>query len=192
MARPRKYEAVVIGTSAGGLQAITAIIGDLPASFRLPIVIVQHRSKDQRELLEEVLQQKCQLRVKQADEKENLLPGTAYIAPPDYHLLLELDKTFSLSTDPPVLFSRPAIDVLFESAAIAYGKRVAGILLTGASSDGTKGLLAIRKSGGYTVAQDPAEAQFPLMPKSAIMGGAAQKILTLRGINECLKKIGNV
>src|SRR5687768_11295250 len=115
-----KYDAVVVGTSAGGLNALTTILGKLPRQYKIPIIVVQHRSKDSLELFEDVLQQKCRMRIKQADEKEAINPGMIHVAPPDYHLLVEIDKTFSLSADPPVQFSRPSIDVLFESAALAF------------------------------------------------------------------------
>lgn len=184
-----KYKAIVIGTSAGGLHALSALIEKLPGNYPLPIVVVQHRSKELRELLEEVLQSKCVIRIKQADEKEKLESGYVYIAPPDYHVLVEKNNTLSLSSDPPVRHSRPSIDVLFETAAIVFKNSLIGIILTGASNDGTAGMQAIKKHGGLTIAQDPAEAQFAYMPKSAIETKAIDKILSLSEIQKFLSQI---
>lgn len=183
-------EAVVIGTSAGGLYALTSILEHLPSDYRLPVIIVQHRSKDEKTLLEEVLSQKCAIKIKQADEKEKIKGGTVYFAPPDYHLLIEQDHTFSLTSDNRVNYSRPSIDVLFESAAFVYHKKLVGILLTGANQDGAAGIRRIRKNGGITIAQDPAEALFPIMPQAAISTGCVQHTLTLNGIKSFLINIG--
>lgn len=181
-----QYKAVVIGTSAGGLNALTYILKSLPYDFPCPIIIVQHRSKDQKFLLEQVLQHKCQITIKQADEKEKINPGTIYIAPPDYHLLVEGDKTFSLSADDYVKFSRPSIDVLFETASEVYKSNLVGIILTGANDDGTDGIKSIVSHGGHTIAQDPAEAQFPQMPIAAIRSNYIKEIMSLKGITEFL------
>ncbi len=177
-----KYQAIVIGTSAGGLAALMGILRQLPADYSLPIMIVQHRFRDQKNLLEEVLQNKCEIEIRQVDEKERIESGIIYIAPPDYHLLIESDRTFSLSSDPFVSFSRPSIDVLFESAASVYGRSLVGILLTGANKDGAAGLNAIRKAGGLTIAQSPADAEYPYMPQAAIDAGAARLVLKLSEI----------
>ncbi len=182
MSEVGKHKAIVIGASAGGLSALTALFGDLPANFPLPIMVVQHRYRDQLNLLEEILQNKCKIRIRQVEEKEKILPGTVYIAPPDYHLLVEEDFTFSLSSDPLVSFSRPSIDVLFESAAIAFKRSLVGIVLTGANKDGAAGLLAIKKQGGLTVAQSPAEAEYPYMPQAAVDKGGAMLVLSLEEI----------
>src|SRR5215210_1601356 len=135
----RKYEAVVIGVSAGGLNALSEILSKLPVHFSMPVIIVQHRMKDDNQLLEEVLQSRCSIRVKQADEKEIIRSGMVYTAPANYHLLVETDRTFSLSNDALENFSRPSIDVLFETAAEVYKNELIGIILTGASNDGAKG-----------------------------------------------------
>jgi two-component system chemotaxis response regulator CheB len=180
------FDAVVIGVSAGGLYALTHILQALPAHYPVPVVIVQHRSKDERNLLEEVLQTKCRVRIRQADEKEPVQSETVYMAPPDYHLLIEKDKTFSLSFDPPVNYSRPSVDVLFETAADAFGNRLLGIVLTGANKDGAKGLRCIKKKGGVTIAQRPETADFPDMPKAAIKTGAVQHIMNLDEIRDFL------
>ncbi len=188
----QKYNAIAIGTSAGGLFALSGILDELPAGYPIPIMVVQHRSKDQKDLLEEVLQNKCKIRIKQADEKETIKGGFVYVAPPDYHLLVEADKTFSLSSDEAVRFSRPSIDVLFETAAIVYKDTLAGIILTGASSDGAAGITVIKEYGGLTIAQDPAEAQFPFMPESSIQTKAVQHIWTLSEIKKFLSEISNI
>lgn len=180
---------IVIGTSAGGLAALTAILGNLPVDYPFPIVVVQHRTKDQRELLEEILQTKCRIKIKQANEKEKIENNVVYIAPPDYHLLIENDLTFSLSSDIPVCFSRPSIDVLFESAAAVYKEKVIGIILTGANSDGSLGIKTIAQYGGITVAQDPKEAEYPTMPSSAIDTKQVKHILPLTEIYNYLMRL---
>ena len=180
------YEAVVIGVSAGGLYALTHILGALPAGFPAPVIVVQHRSRDERFLLEEVLQTKCRVHIKQADEKEEIMPGIVYVAPADYHLLIEKDKTFSLSFDEPVNYSQPSIDILFETAAEVYKNKLLGIILTGANSDGAKGIKSIRKRGGITIAQQPDTADYPVMPKAAIKTGSIQHVMTLDQIRDFL------
>lgn len=185
-----KYDAVVVGTSAGGLNALTTILGKLPRQYTIPIIVVQHRSKDSLELFEDVLQQKCRMRIKQADEKEAINPGMIHVAPPDYHLLVEIDKTFSLSADPPVQFSRPSIDVLFESAALAFRRNLVGIILTGSNDDGASGIATISHFGGLTIAQDPREAQYSFMPQAAVDTGKVTHIWRLTEIADFLKSIG--
>ncbi|MFN8299249.1 MAG: chemotaxis protein CheB [Chitinophagales bacterium] len=182
-------DVIVVGTSAGGLQAFSAICENLPGDYPIPILLVQHRLKEHNDLLEEVLQSKSRLIIKQADEKELAKPGIVYTAPPDYHLLVERDKTLSLSSDELVNYSRPSIDVLFESAAMAFGKQVLGIVLTGANADGAKGLLAIKNRGGITLVQNPEEAIFKNMPEAAVKAGAATYILSLKQIAEFLLKL---
>jgi two-component system chemotaxis response regulator CheB len=188
-AATEKYKAIVIGASAGGLYAISYLIANLPPDYPVPLVVVQHRAKDQRDLLEEVLQNKSRIRIKQADEKEKIERNIVYIAPPDYHLLVESDQTFSLSSDEPVRFSRPSIDVLFESAAKVFTNSLVGIILTGANSDGAAGIIAIKRYGGLTIAQDPAEAQFPFMPAAAIETNEVKYTWKLPDIQNFLLKI---
>jgi two-component system chemotaxis response regulator CheB len=180
------YDAVVIGASAGGLYIMIRILKLLPPTFNIPVIVVQHRSRDERTLLEEVLQQKSKLPIKQADEKEAIQPGTVYFAPPDYHLLIENDRTFSLSFDPPVNYSRPSIDVLFETAADVFKHRLLAIILTGANKDGAYGIKKIALMGGTTVAQQPETADYPEMPKSAINTGYVQHILDPEAIGKFL------
>lgn len=185
----KRYDAIVMGTSAGGLQALTVLLEALPADFPLPIMLVQHRAKQSYHLLEEVLQRRCKIQVKQADEKEVIQKGIVYVAPPDYHLLVEADKRLSLSSDEPVCFSRPSIDVLFESAAMAYREYLVGIILTGSNADGASGIASIQRQGGLTIAQDPEEAAYAHMPQAAIDRGAATMVRTLSAIREFLLKI---
>jgi len=184
-----QYEAIVIGASAGGLLALSAILETLPPGFPLPVIVIQHRAKDERTLLGEVLQAKCRMCVKEADEKEPVAGGTVYLGPAGYHLLIEKNRSFSLSCEPPVHFSIPSIDVLFETAAGVYGCGLIGILLTGANEDGAAGIQAIRKQGGVTIAQNPAGAQFPVMPQAAIATGSVQHIFDLVDINRFLSAI---
>lgn len=188
MSPNNKYRAIVIGTSAGGLYALIKILSKLPSSFPLPVAIVQHRSKDQKDLLEEVLQSKCKIKIKQADEKEAIKNGIVYFAPPDYHLLIEDDQTFSLSADEPWLYSRPSIDILFESAAMVYREQLIAIILTGANRDGSRGIVAVNNFGGLTIAQQPDEAEYPDMPQAAIDTKKIKYIWTIGQINEFLIK----
>ncbi|MCI5132326.1 MAG: chemotaxis protein CheB [Candidatus Electrothrix sp. EH2] len=182
----RRYKAVVIGTSAGGIEASVYIFGRLPAQFPLPIFLVQHLHKDQDNSLVRLYKNCTQLKVEEAEEKERVLPGHLYIAPPDYHILLERDETLSLSVDEKVNYSRPSIDVLFESAADVYGPELIGVLMTGANHDGAHGLQKIKKYGGLTVIEDPATAKFPEMPKSALACTEADYILPLEELADCL------
>jgi len=186
LARHGKYKAVVLGASAGGFEAMSKILRELPQNFPLPLIIVQHRAKDDRQLLEEVIQVKCKITVKQADEKENIRPGIVYFAPADYHLLVEEDMSFSLDSDMHVNYSRPSIDVLFETASEVYRESLIGIILTGTNSDGAQGIKAIRMNGGTTIAQDPKNALYPYMPQAAINTGAIQYILEVDEIKEFL------
>jgi two-component system chemotaxis response regulator CheB len=161
-------EAVVIGGSAGALEALSVILPALPAQFRLPVIVVVHVPPDKPSVLAEVLQAKCRIAVQDAEDKEPISAGTVYFAPPDYHLLVETEKSLSLSTDEPVLHSRPSIDVLFESAADAYGSALIAIILTGANHDGAKGMKAVVECGGVAVVQSPKEAFSPAKPEAAI------------------------
>lgn len=190
MQRQADYIAIVIGASAGGLQAFSELLPGMPANYKIPVIIAQHRSKDERELLEELLRRRCRIAVKQADEKENIKAGNVYIAPPDYHLLIEENKTFSLSSDPPVKFSRPSIDVLFECAAQVYGEQVVGIILTGANDDGANGIRAIHSVGGLTIAQNTKEALHPVMPTASIQTGCVKRIFSLKEIQQFMIQIG--
>jgi two-component system chemotaxis response regulator CheB len=181
-----EHEAIVIGTSAGGLNALQKILAPLPANFTLPMLVVQHRLPASDDFLTFSLNESCQLTVKEADEQESIKPGFVYIAPANYHLLVEQDKTLSLSIDAKVCYSRPSIDVLFETAAEAYLSRLIGIILTGANNDGTAGLKKIKEKGGLTIAQNPATAESAVMPYSAINENVVDKILSLTEISSLL------
>jgi len=185
------WQAVVIGSSSGGLAALTTIAAMLPADFHLPVAIVQHRQEeDATGYLPTLLEHRCVLPVREAMDKEPLVPGTITLAPPGYHLLIERSGTYSLSVDAPVNFARPAIDVLFESAATAFGAGLLGIILTGANQDGSHGIQKIKAAGGTTIAQDPAEAEADTMPRSAIATAAVDHVLTLHGIGTFLAAAG--
>jgi two-component system chemotaxis response regulator CheB len=181
-----QYEAVVIGVSAGGLGALSVILKALPGNYPLPLIVIQHRAKEERTLLEEILQAKCHISIRQADEKEKIEGGRVYIAPPDYHLLIERDRSFSLTCDEPVNFSRPSIDLSFETASEVYGDKLVGVILTGANSDGAAGIRAVKERGGLTIAQDPASSLFPDMPRAAIDTGSVQRVLTATEIKNFL------
>lgn len=191
MHAPVRYSAIVIGASAGGLTALSNLLSGMPKNFKLPIIVVQHRSREERDLLESVLQQKCEIRIKQADEKEVITGGFVYIAPPDYHLLVESDMSFSLSIDETVNYSRPSIDVLFESAALVYKEKLIGVVLTGSNDDGSNGMKTIHKYHGLTIAQNPGEAQHPTMPVASIRKGAVKRIMMLKEIQQFLIGITN-
>jgi two-component system, chemotaxis family, protein-glutamate methylesterase/glutaminase len=180
------HQAIVIGSSAGGLFALTSILDELPADYPLPVIVIQHRVKERSVLLEEILQHRCRIKIKQADEKEKICSGFVYIAPPGYHLLVESDQTFSLASDIPEKHSMPSIDVLFETAAYCYQESLIAIILTGASNDGSDGMRISKKLGGFTIAQDPGEAQFPYMPRAAINAGAVSRVMKLLDIKHFL------
>lgn len=178
---------VVIGTSWGGLAALSEIIAGLSRDFPVPIAIVQHRSKDS-ELLVELLQDLTSLCVRDAEDKESLCAGNIYIAPPDYHMLVETDH-ISLTVDSPVRFSRPSIDVLFKSASDTFGASTIGVVLTGANEDGAAGLARIVARGGKAVVQDPAEAEAPVMPQSSIRAVTGARVLPLNKISAELARL---
>lgn len=161
-------KAVVIGVSTGGVAALKQLLPALPADFPIPILVVSHLTPTSDDGLAVLLNSFSSIRVKEADEEEALSPGTVYLAPANYHLLVERKGCLSLSIDPPVNFARPSVDVLFESAAEIFGPALIGVVLTGAGSDGSKGLLTIRQRGGITVVQDPADAEMDSMPKQAL------------------------
>lgn len=187
--KDRQCKAVVIGASAGGLAALSEIVASLRADFPVPVIIVQHRGPEGNDLLSQLLDEKSAVHVKEAEEKEKLAAGVVYIAPANYHLLVEQDETLSLSAEEKVNFARPAIDVLFETAADAYGSSLIGIILTGASTDGSKGLKKIKESGGLAVVQDPATAQADVMPRAAIAATSVDHILPLAEIGPFLSRI---
>lgn len=171
-------EVVVVGTSAGGLRALEKILGALPPTFGVPIAVVQHRSRES-ELMASVMRSLVEIPIVEAEDKLSVRAPGVYLAPPDYHLLLEPGGCLALSIDDPVGYSRPSIDVLFESAADAFGPAVLGVLLTGANQDGARGLARIRAAGGVAIVQDPRTAESPEMPTAAIATGAVDRIVPL-------------
>jgi two-component system chemotaxis response regulator CheB len=183
-------EAVVIGASAGALEALSVILPALPAGFRLPLIVVVHVPPDKRSMLAELFQAKCRIPVREAEDKEPINPGTVYFAPSDYHLLVETEKSLSLSSDEPVLFSRPSIDVLFESAADAYGSALMAIILTGANQDGAKGMRAVAEAGGVTLVQNPDGAFASAMPEAAIEMCPGARVMSLDAIAAYLQEVG--
>ncbi|MBP2282284.1 two-component system chemotaxis response regulator CheB [Flavobacterium sp. CG_23.5] len=184
-----KYEAIVIGLSSGGMSAMKVMFSLLPKDFNIPIIVVQHLNARSDSHWIKLLNEKSNLHVKEADEKEKIEPGNIYIAPPNYHLLIEKDKTFSLTIDERVSFARPSIDVLFESAAESYKNKLIGVVLTGSNHDGTNGIKRIKKYGGLAIVQDPLTAESSYMPSSAIAAIAPDYILSLEKIIELLIKI---
>ena len=161
-------QALLIGASAGGVDALLSLLEELPADYRLPVVCLLHVPDRSDSLLADLLQRRLQLTAKEAEDKEYLRPGVVYVAPAGYHLSIESDHSFSLSREEPRHFSRPSIDTLFESAADAYGEQLAAALLTGANEDGAAGLLAVQQAGGLTLIQEPADALVPTMPAAAL------------------------
>lgn len=183
-------QAVVIGASAGALQALSGLLPLLPADYPLPILIVVHIRPDRDCVIPQLFQSKCAIAVREAQDKEAIAPGTVYFAPPDYHLLVEQDHSLSLSSDEPLYFSRPAIDVLFETAADAYGEALVGIVLTGANQDGATGLRAIADAGGTAIVQNPQGAYATAMPEAAIEACKQAKIMTIEDISAFLLELG--
>jgi two-component system chemotaxis response regulator CheB len=182
------FELVVVGASSGGLKALQVLLSELSKRFQLPMVIVQHRGKDSDSGLCEYLARDCELPIREPDDKEPILGGHVYLAPHDYHLMIE-KGSFALSTDPPVAFARPSIDLMFESAAEEYGERIIGVILTGANSDGARGLARIKAHGGLTLVEDPAEATFPDMPLAAIQASKVDWIVPLKQIVPVLEQL---
>jgi two-component system chemotaxis response regulator CheB len=172
------YSVVGIGTSWGGLAAMTKLLGALPGDFSLPVVVVQHRGKDSDRLLSELLQDATDLKVCEIEDKEPLVPGTVHIAPANYHVLIDAGY-LSLTVEEPVRFSRPSIDVMFSSAADTYGSGAIGVVLTGANEDGARGLSHIVKRGGRALVQDPKTAEIPIMPVAAIKAVPGAEVLPL-------------
>ena len=182
--------AVAIGASAGAVQALLRILPALPADYPVPVFIVVHVPPDRDNALVALLQSKCKIRVKEAEDKEAAAAGTVYFAPSDYHLLVEGDGSLALSSDEPVNHSRPSVDVLLESAADAYGEGLIGVVLTGANDDGAAGLRAVVDAGGLAVVQEPAGAYAPTMPAAALKAAAAAKAMPLDRVTAYLASLG--
>jgi two-component system, chemotaxis family, protein-glutamate methylesterase/glutaminase len=182
-------EAIVIGGSAGAFEALSALLPGLAADYPLPILIVVHLPPDRGSLFAELFRARCAIQVREAQDKEPIEPGVAYFAPPDYHLLVEADRRLSLSGEEPVLYSRPSIDVLFESAADAYSGGLIGVVLTGANSDGAGGLKAVVEGGGVGIVQSPVGAYAAAMPEAAIAACPGARVLPLNEIAVYLREI---
>lgn len=183
-------KAVVIGASAGAVQALLTILPALPASYPLPVFVVVHVPPDRSNVLVPLFQTKCRVRVKEAEDKEPVVGGVVYFAPSDYHLLVEADGALALSTDEPVNYSRPSIDVLFESAADAYGPALVGVILTGANHDGAAGLKSVVDAGGLAIVEDPVGAYAPTMPEAALSAVSAARIMNLEAVASYLSRLG--
>ncbi len=183
------FEAVVIGVSAGGLDALDSILPQLPAGFPVSVLIVQHISPDSDNFLSKRFERRCSNRVKEAEDKDVILPGTIYFAPPNYHLLVETDKSLALSVDPRVNFSRPSIDVLFETAAEAFLDTLIGVILTGSNEDGAEGLAAVKEHGGLAIVQDPRTAAAEQMPLAALKATRADYIVALNEVAALLNEL---
>jgi two-component system, chemotaxis family, protein-glutamate methylesterase/glutaminase len=184
-----RIDAIVVGASAGGIEALMTLLPPLPATFGVPIFIVLHLPRGRPSLLTEIFLGKCALRVCEAQDKEPVRSGTVYFAPPDYHLLIDEGPQLALSTDEPVHHSRPSIDVLFESAADIYRSRLLGIILSGANEDGAAGLAAVAAAGGTTIVQEPGSAAVKQMVVAALSLSPASHVLDLKGMSACLQTL---
>jgi two-component system chemotaxis response regulator CheB len=184
------YEAIVIGGSSGALDALSIILPALPARFPIPIAIVLHLPPNRPSLLADMLAARCSLRVREVEDKEPVAAATVFVAPPNYHLLIERQRTFALSIDAPIHFSRPAIDVLFESAAEAYGEHLLAVLLAGANEDGARGVGRVKARGGTVIVQEPASTHAPEMPRAALRTASVNGVLAPPAIAAFLARAG--
>jgi len=184
-----EYQLIVIGGSAGSLDVLLHVIPKLKANFHIPIVLVLHRMNSYDSTLTELIAAKTTLKVKEVEDKEPIKAGNIYIAPADYHLLIEKDGMFSLDFSEKINFSRPSIDITFASAADAFGERTLGILLSGANADGVDGMQAIKNAGGLAVVQDPKTAEVSFMPAQAILNIEVDKILKIDEIPDFLNSL---
>jgi two-component system, chemotaxis family, protein-glutamate methylesterase/glutaminase len=182
MIETNRVEAVVIGGSAGAFAALKVLIPALPAELAVPVLVVIHLPPDRPSAIVEVFQRAALHRMKEADDKEPAVGGTVYFAPPAYHLLVETDRSLSLSSDDPVHHSRPSIDVLFESAADAFGAGLLAVVLSGASEDGARGLKAVVDAGGQAIVQAPDTAEHRLMPAAALRATSAHAVASIQEI----------
>jgi CheB methylesterase len=178
---------VVIGTSLGGLRALEIILGGIAKDFESPMAIVQHRSKASKDMLAALLQRHTSLNVKEVEDRDALKSGHIYLAPADYHLLID-NGHCALSLDAPVCYARPAIDILFESAADTYKQDVIAVLLTGSNADGAQGMAQVKKAGGITIVQDPADCENAAMPKAALATTKVDHVLKITDIAACLNR----
>ncbi len=186
------YNLIAIGGSAGSFKVVTRLLKQLPADYSIPIVVVLHVWKNSRGVVADTLNQVSHLTVQEAEEKTAPASGHVYMAPGGFHLLLERNRTFSLNIDPPVNYSRPSIDVLFQTASEAYGNSLAGVLLTGANSDGALGLKAIGDAGGMVIVQDPKTAEAPFMPASAMEITGVDHVINPESLAPLLQEISKL
>lgn len=192
MATEQPVNAIVIGASAGGVEAVGQLLAALPTDFRPAVLVVLHLPPEGPNALAAVFSRKCDLPVKEAEDKESILPGTVYVAPADYHLMVEPDLSLSLSRDEARHYSRPSIDMLFESAALAYRDKVLAILLTGANTDGAEGMKQVHECGGRCWVQDPKDALSSTMPEAALQLITPERVLTLQDMAAGLNQINRV
>ncbi len=178
----KNFKVVVIGGSAGSLEVILAMLPQLPPRPGAVFIIVLHRKNDKDSILENLLSQYARLPVKEVEDKDPLQLNHIYIAPPDYHLLIETEDSFSLDSSEKIHFSRPSIDVTFESVAETFRHRAIGVLLSGANADGSQGLLKIKRAGGTTIVQHPDTADMAFMPQQAIKLGAADQVVAAKAL----------
>lgn len=177
---------MVVGGSSGGIEALTTLLPALPPGLQAAVLVVMHMPREPRSRLLEVFKPRCALPVQEAQDKDAVRPGTVYFCPPDYHLLVDQGPRIALSVDAPVLYSRPSIDVLFESAADFYGEQLVGILLSGANEDGARGLQAIHAAGGLVIVQEPSSAPVSTMPLAAMARVDAHHVLPPKGIADLI------
>lgn len=187
-----KPEVVAIGASAGGVEALKIILSSFKRPSHLSVLVVLHFHPEGPNLLPGIYKEYCEFQIKEAESGELMMPETIYIAPPDYHLSAEANRTLSLSSEEVVNFSRPSIDVLLESVAMSYGKKAVGVLLTGANHDGARGMQKIHEEGGLTLVQDPLEADYASMPESALALFKPSKVLGLREMAQLLTELSGV
>jgi two-component system chemotaxis response regulator CheB len=187
-----RIEAVVMGASAGGVEALLSLLGPLRPGFVLPIIIVLHLPEERRSQLAEVFARRLAMPVLEAIDKQDVEPGTVYFATPGYHLSVEQDRTLSLSLEDRRHHSRPSIDFLFESAAHVYGSGLAAVLLTGANHDGAQGLAEVKNYGGLTIVQDPDDAQVATMPLAALKLQQPDHVLPIHGIGRLLVELERI
>ena len=180
------FDVVALAASAGGIQALSRVLGSLPGNFRAAVVVVQHLDPRHRSLIAGILGRRTSLKVKEAEEGDRLAPGAVYTAPPDRHLLVNSDGTLSLTQSELVHFVRPSADLLFESVAASYKDRTIAVVLTGTGTDGAMGLRAVKKMGGTVIVQDERTSEFPGMPAAAIQTGTSDFILPLDEIGHAV------
>jgi two-component system, chemotaxis family, protein-glutamate methylesterase/glutaminase len=185
----KSYDAVVIGGSSGSMAILNQIIPSLRQDLRAAVIVVYHIHPDSGDFMVKQLDKRSEIRVRQAEDKEVIVPGVVYVAPPNYHLLVELDRSIALSIDAPVNYCRPSIDILFESASDAYTDKLVGIILSGANTDGTLGLKYVKNSGGITVVQSPQSAEMDAMPQSALSATAVDYVLEPQEIGPFLNRL---